>query len=105
MLIISQDKRTILNFSNIQNIRIEDYGTHQKGVKIYKIYAGNFEGYATLLGTYKTEERAKEVLNEIIQTKTNFEYYKYADESHRNEVDTYMRTKYNFFDTYEMPIE
>ena len=68
MIIVSQDKKTILNFSNIQNVRIEDYGTHQKGIKIYKIYAGNFEGYATLLGTYKTEERAKEVLQEIIIT-------------------------------------
>ena len=68
MIIVSQDKRIILNFSNIQDVRIEDYGTHQKGVKIYKIYAGNFEGYATLLGTYKTEERAKEVLQEIVQS-------------------------------------
>ena len=67
MIIVSQDERTILNFSNIQNVRIEDYRTHQKGIKIYKIFAGNFEGYATLLGTYKTEERAKEVLQKLIQ--------------------------------------
>ena len=81
MIIVSQDKRTILNFSNIQNIRIEDYGTHQKGVKIYKIYAGNFEGYATLLGTYKTEERAKEVLQEIIDRYANWENFKYGQPS------------------------
>lgn len=65
MIIVSQDKTNILNFSNIQNVRIEPYGTHIKGKKIYKIFAGNSEGYATELGTYDTEERAKEVLQEI----------------------------------------
>ena len=66
MIIVSRDKCTIVNFSNIQNIRIEPYGTHIKGKKIYKIFAGNFDGYTTELGTYDTEERAKEVLQEII---------------------------------------
>ena len=66
MIIVNQDKTNILNFSNLQNVRIEPYGTHEKGKKIYKIFAGNFEGYATKLGTYKTEERAKEVLQEIV---------------------------------------
>lgn len=68
MIIVSQDKCTIVNFSNIQNIRIESYGTHIKGKKTYKIFAGNFEGYTTELGTYDTEERAKEVLAEIIKS-------------------------------------
>lgn len=66
MIIVSQDKCTILNFNNIQNIRIETYGTHVKSKKIYKIFAGNFEGYAIELGTYDMEERAKEVLKDII---------------------------------------
>ena len=66
MIIVSQDKCTILNFNNIQNIRIETYGTHVKSKKIYKIFAGNFEGYAIELGTYDMEERAKEVLQEIV---------------------------------------
>ena len=65
MIIVNQNREAILNFDNIQNIRIEEYGTHVKGKKIYKIYSGNFEGYATLLGTYETKERAKEVLQEI----------------------------------------
>lgn len=72
MIIISQDKETILNFKNVQEIRIEEYGTHIKGKKIYKIFNGNFEGYATLLGTYATKERAKEVLEEIINKYTEY---------------------------------
>lgn len=67
MVIVSQDKTQILNFDNIQNIRIEPYGTHIKGKKIYKIFAGNFEGYATELAMYDTEEKAKKVLKKIIQ--------------------------------------
>lgn len=72
MIIVSQDKTNILNFSNIQNVRIEPYGTHIKGKKIYKIFAGNSEGYATELGTYDTEERAKEVLQEIAQKYSSY---------------------------------
>lgn len=68
MIIVSQDKTQILNFNNVQNVRIERYGTHIKNIKVYKIFAGNFESYATLLGTYTTEERAKEVLQEIIKS-------------------------------------
>ena len=66
MIIVSQDKKRILNFDNIQDIRIERYTTHLKGKYIYKIFGGNFEGYATEIGIYETEERAKEVLEDII---------------------------------------
>lgn len=67
MIIVNQNKTQLLNFENIQNIRIEPYGTHIKGEKIYKIFAGNFEGYATELGTYNTQERAKKILQEIVE--------------------------------------
>lgn len=81
MIIVSQDKCTIVNFSNIQNIRIESYGTHIKGKKTYKIFAGNFEGYTTELGTYDTEERAKEVLQEITTRHGNWENMKMGQPS------------------------
>lgn len=67
MIIVSQDKIRILNFDNVQDVRIEPYGTHIKGKKIYKIFAGNFDGYTVELGTYEKEERVKEVLQEIIE--------------------------------------
>ena len=65
MIIVNQNKCTIVNFNNIQNIRIEPYVTHIKSKKIYKVFAGNFEGYVTELGTYDTEERAEEILRDI----------------------------------------
>lgn len=83
MIIVSQDKTKIVNFEKIQNIKIESYGTHIKGKKIYKIFSGNFEGYETELGTYETEERAKEVLQEIVKTYVLTEQYKVEDERTR----------------------
>lgn len=75
MIIVSQDKEVILIFNNVQNIRIEEYGTHIKTKKIYKIFSGNFEGYATLLGIYETKERAKEVLEEIAERYSNWQNF------------------------------
>lgn len=68
MIIVSQDKTQILNFNNIQKIKIEPNGINEEGKKIYSVFAGNFEGYVAKLGNYDTEERAKEVLQELAQT-------------------------------------
>lgn len=78
MIIVSQDKKTILNFNNIQDVKIERYSTHEKGKFIYKIFGGNFEGYATEIGTYTTEERAKEVLIDIAQCYCNTKSYEFV---------------------------
>lgn len=60
MIIVSQDKKKIINFDNIQYINIFKN----------QLYAGNIPNnklgdFDTLLGEYTTEERAKEVLEEI----------------------------------------
>lgn len=62
MLILSQDKKTIHNFNNIISIQIEE-GYNGFNLKIYSA----INDY-TPLGKYKTEERAKEVLQDIIET-------------------------------------
>lgn len=65
MIIVSQDKEKIINFDNIKEIRQihEDYND----VEIEALINDNY----TVLGRYKTTERAKEVLQNI--TKTYFE--------------------------------
>ncbi len=100
MIIISQAKETILNFKNVQEIRIEEYGTHVKGKKIYKIFSGNFEGYATLLGTYETKERAKEVLQEIIDSYSDSIDYMYNQTLLIGELEEYRESL-----VYRMPKE
>lgn len=64
MIILSQDKRMIINFDNIVGIVIRK----NTDENLYQIQckSGN-EASKRILGKYKTEEKAKEVLQEIIQ--------------------------------------
>ena len=71
MLILSQDKKAIHNFNNIISIQIEgDY----TGFKL-KVYDA-INDY-TSLGKYNTEERAKEVLIDILSRYEAIELCKY----------------------------
>lgn len=63
MIILSQDKTEIINFDNVNTLRVT------KGGLIMSYRAKG--DYSNILGKYKTEERAKEVLNEIIDYMTN----------------------------------
>lgn len=58
MIIVSQDREQIVNFDNIESIFLK-----QREVWYQGIYG---EGY--LIAEYSTEERAKEVLQELVQT-------------------------------------
>lgn len=59
MIIISQDKTLIMNFSNVYFIATEIEGT---------VITARINDKATIiLGEYVTEERAKEVLQEIVE--------------------------------------
>lgn len=63
MLILSQDRNGIVNFTNITSILVENK----------ELIARVTNGHKATLGEYNTIERAKEVLQEII------EYYKIKD--------------------------
>lgn len=73
MIIVSQDKETIVNFENITRISIVP--PVEEGYKCAIAINGCLD-----LGYYKTEERAKEVLQEIIRTYVLTEQYKVEDE-------------------------
>lgn len=73
MVIVSQEKDGIINFDNILVIRLStDFETNKKNI-IYVDCVGD-EHFG--IGKYGTEERAKEVLQEIIKAykETNYEY-------------------------------
>ena len=61
MIIVSQDKDVIVNFDRTQNIWIDD-DVLDKTNTSFDIVADE-----QTIGTYATEERAKEVLQEIIE--------------------------------------
>lgn len=64
MIIVSQDKGKIINFDNVTYMYIvETYN----GKRNYSIRCMITREDYTLIGEYQTEERAKEVLEEIIE--------------------------------------
>lgn len=73
MIIVSQDKNKIINLDNVINIEYADYTNISRG---HEIYCNGVVKNAIKLGVYKTKERAKEVLQEIIKCYdgTNYEY-------------------------------
>ena len=67
MIIVSQDKRMIINFDNIVGIVIRK----NTDENVYQIQCkSENEKNKRIIGKYDTEERAKEVLQEIITAYT-----------------------------------
>lgn len=90
MIIVKQNKEDIVNFSRVAEIKIIDYEAQKESLENklgdifvsaliansgidntkssgYGIYAYTEKDYFTILGEYKTEEKAKEVLAEITE--------------------------------------
>lgn len=92
MVIVSQDKKRIVNFDNLTQVYITHCEEDNTG------YFIRFETVDSLyedLGEYATEDRAKEVLEEIIEKYENIQLLKYSRES--------LATRDNF--VYRMPKE
>ena len=64
MIIVSQDKNGIINFDNILQLYISQ--CKKEEITEYYIRYEDCNNSYEDIGTYKTEERAKEVLQEII---------------------------------------
>ena len=72
MIIVSQDKCTIVNLDNIKTIEL-DRETDFKSIIIFRETNEVETGVCGLLiGHYTTKERAKEVLQEIIQKYSSY---------------------------------
>lgn len=65
MIIVSQNKKEIVE--NL-NLGIRGTGEYNKNYTIYNTEIG------TVLGEYKTEERAKEILQDILKKMKSFKY-------------------------------
>lgn len=87
MIIVSQDKELILNFENIEAIGIGNPLEDDDGM--FKVLASTTSDNEYILGKYKTEERAKEVLQEIMK--------KYLD------IKCFYNSKYEVMQAIEQP--
>lgn len=95
MIIVSQDETSIINFDNIEEIYVS-------GKFISVNYSLNNN---ECIAEYKTEERAKEVLQEIYTYKAMFEFYKSnpMDKGLHEEIVNDLDKDNVLFDVYEMP--
>lgn len=74
MIIVGQDKKEIVNFDNIMNIEMTD--CDEEGYGIFAGFIVGRDDNYRLLGYYKTEKRAKEILEDIIFAYANMEMLK-----------------------------
>lgn len=77
MIIVSQDKTEIINFENLTEI----YINRNDEEEYYYLRSESVCGLYEDLGKYSTEERAKEVLQEIITRHKNWENMKVGQPS------------------------
>ena len=96
MVILSQDKKRMFNFENLVEIRVFAHNNYplKDNVKGYDLQGVTQNGKYIILGIYDTEERAKEVLEEIIKA--------YLDCNEQNVLAEYAYVKNK---VYEMPTE
>lgn len=100
MIIVSQDKKEIINFYNLVSVYvIESYEAKEKGLKKYNIDFATTDDINFVIGTYETEERAKEVLKDIISRYEAIELFK----MNSSEKEGYTLSDYT--PIYEMPEE
>lgn len=91
MIIISQDKDEIINFDNVMNINILD--CKEEGYLISAGFiVGRDDNYREL-GYYKTEERAKEILQDIVDAYSKIGIV----------INTYNGSQVQKLPVYEMP--
>ena len=101
MIIVSQDKKEIVNFDNIMNIEMTN--CYEDGYGIFAGFIVGRDDNYRLLGYYKTEEKAKEVIEGLFSYRAVFEYYKSSPNSVKNEIAKDFIKDEVMFDIFEMP--
>lgn len=104
MLIVNQNRDMLVNFNKVESIDIvaDLDGTGKVPYKIY--YETDIKREE--LGKYKTEERAKEVLEDTANAYSDFSYYRNAkDKEKQKEIGMELYMKYRNFEIHKMPEE
>ena len=97
MIIVGQDKEKIVNFDNLTQV----YITQDEEETAYFIRFETVDSLYDDLGKYETEERAKEVLQEIYKNYADFELIRCIEDNFQQHLIVGNKNKY--FDIYEMP--
>ena len=99
MIIVSQDKVANINYNNIEATYLL-----KKDDEVEINVRGNYD---YTIGKYKTEERAKEVLQEIVKQKAMFALFRTAPTGGKEQTEMLEKfaQKKIILDTYETPKE
>lgn len=105
MVILSQNKKRIINFENLVEIRVFVHNIYplKDNVEGYELQGMMQSGKYIILGIYETEERAKEVLLEIATHNASFDLFKCSDAEKQKRAMKEFLEKGMMFDVYEMP--
>ncbi len=95
MIIVSQDRKQVWNYDNLEEIFIPKTILNEEN---WCLKAQTLRGDVYILGYYKTETRAKEVLQEIKNT-----FSASSLNGTHDEIDLILKAK--FMARYEMPEE
>lgn len=91
----SQDKASLVKINNVIGLKYNDNKTIIANYQ--PDFTDKYDGYYEILGTYKSKERALEVLDEIQRLITDLQYLSYGIEN-----DKFCSYRPN---VYEMPEE
>lgn len=76
MIIVSQDKMEVFNFNEIFRLYVDNWSNEEFAIEpncfCIKAEKSSDNMICAFLGEYKTEEKAKEVLQEIIQKYSSY---------------------------------
>lgn len=107
MIIVSQDKMEIFNFDEIFRLYVDNWSNEEFATEpncfCIKAEKSSDNMICAFLGEYKTEERAKEVLQEIYKNYSGFELIRCVNDNFQQKLIIGNMNKY--FDIYQMPEE
>ncbi len=105
MIIVSQDKKEVINFENILSVKLfHDDEDNECLYEIYTTVNAPGDNYI-LLGEYNTEERAKEILKSITDEYQASKIFECTSDIYKNQMAAqYLKAKKEPF-VYEMPEE
>ena len=108
MIIISQDKTEIFNFEEIFRLYVDNWSNEEFATEpncfCIKAEKSSDNMICAFLGEYKTEERAKEVLQEIAQTYSSYLKLEGGPAILQGQIDIQPNI-FNIPKAYEMPKE
>ena len=109
MIIVSQDKSEIFNFNEIFRLYVDSWSNEEFATEsncfCIRAEKSSDNMMCAFLGEYKTEGRAKEVLQQIACRYSSEEMYKTADQKTKEEMtQIYVESEIVPY-TFEMPEE